>query len=216
MPDIRILLADDHRLFRFGLKQLLDQRAGLTVVGEARNGFEAAELAATLKPDVILMDVSMPELNGLEATRRILEANPSAKVVILSMHSDRRYVTEALKSGARGYLLKDSTPEELLKSVSRVMAGQYYLSAGVNQQLIADFIGLPDPEAQTPFNQLSAREREVLQLLAEGASTRQIADRLNLSGKTVESHRLHLMEKLDLHSVAELTKYAIREGLVEL
>jgi len=216
MPDIRILLADDHRLFRFGLKQLFDQKTGLTVVGEAADGFAATEMALSLKPDIIFMDVSMPQLNGLEATRRILEQNPAAKIVILSMHSDRRYVTEALKSGARGYLLKDSAPEELLKSITRVMAGQYYLSSGVNQQLIADFISLSEGEAQTPFNQLSAREREVLQLLAEGASTRQIADRLNLSGKTVESHRLHLMEKLDLHSVAELTKYAIREGLVEL
>lgn len=216
MSGIRILLADDHRLFRFGMRQLLDQRQGITVVGEAGDGFSAVEMAATLKPDVIFMDISMPQLNGLEAMRRILEQNPAARIVILSMHSDRRYVTEALRSGARGYLLKDSAPDELLKSINRVIAGQYFLSSGVNQQVIGDFINRPDGEAETPFNQLSSREREVLQLLAEGFSTKQIADRLNLSGKTVESHRLHLMEKLDIHSVAELTKYAIREGLVEL
>jgi DNA-binding NarL/FixJ family response regulator len=210
------MLADDHRLFRFGLKQFLDQRPGLDIVGEASDGFAAAEMAASLKPDIILMDISMPHLNGLEATRRILEQSPVAKIVILSMHSDRRYVTEALKSGALGYLLKDSAPEELLQAINRVMAGQYFLSSGVNQQVIADFAHRPAGAEQTPYNLLSAREREVLQLLAEGSSTKQIADRLNLSAKTVESHRLNLMDKLNFHSIAELTKYAIREGLIEL
>ena len=216
MPPIRILLADDHRLFRLGLKQLLDQRAGISVVGEAGSGFEAVDMAKSLKPDLILMDISMPELNGLEATRRILEALPEARVVILSMHSDRRYVTEALRAGAKGYLLKDSAPEDLLQAINRVMGGQYFLSAGVSEQVIDEFIRRAGEDADSPYNLLSAREREVLQLLAEGASTRQIADRLNLSAKTIESHRLHLMEKLDLHSVAELTRYAIREGLVGL
>ncbi len=216
MPGIRILLADDHRLFRFGLKQLFDKRPGLEVVGEAGDGFTAVEMTASLKPDLVFMDISMTQLNGLEATRRILEQDPAARVVILSMHSDRRYVIEALKSGARGYLLKDSAPEELLRSINRVMSGQYFLSAGVNQQLIADFINPPVENLPTAYNLLTAREREVLQLLAEGNSTRQIADRLNLSAKTVESHRLRLMEKLNMHSIAELTKYSIREGLVEL
>jgi DNA-binding NarL/FixJ family response regulator len=216
MPPIRILLADDHRLVRLGLKQLLDQRAGISVVGEAGSGFEAVDMAKSLKPDLIFMDISMPELNGLEATRRIIEALPEARVVILSMHSDRRYVTEALRAGAKGYLLKDSAPEDLLQAINRVMGGQYFLSAGVSEQVIAEFIRRAGDDADSPYNLLSAREREVLQLMAEGASTRQIADRLNLSAKTIESHRLHLMEKLDLHSVAELTRYAIREGLVGL
>jgi len=216
MSGIRILLADDHRLFRFGLKQLLDQRSSLTIVGEAGDGFTAVEMAASLKPDIIFMDISMPHLNGLEALRRILEQNPTARIVILSMHSDHRYVAEALKSGARGYLLKDAAPDELLKSITRIMAGQYFLSSGVNQQVIADFINRSSGEPETPFNHLSSREREVLQLLAEGFTTKQIANRLNLSAKTIESHRLHIMDKLELHSIADLTKYAIREGLVEL
>lgn len=216
MAGIRILLADDHRLFRFGLKQLIDARPGFDIIGEAGNGFEAADMAAKLKPDVIFLDISMPLCNGIEAAQRILEQKPETRIVILSMHSDKRYVAEALRVGAKGYLLKDSAPEELFQAINRVVAGQFFLSSGVNQQIIADYISLSAHDEVAHPGILSVREREVLKLIAEGLSTKQSADRLNLSVKTVETHRLNLMEKLNLHSVAELTKYAIREGLIEL
>jgi DNA-binding NarL/FixJ family response regulator len=216
VTEVRIVIADDHKLFRLGLSQLLNQQKLLTVVGEAATGFEAATLARELKPDIVFMDISMPELNGIEATRRIVDENPEVQVVILSMHADRRYIQEALRAGAKGYLVKDSAPEELLRAVAKVMRGQFYLSAQINEQVIADFIRLTESGSPTPFSLLSAREREVLQLLAEGKSTREIADKLNVSVKTVETHRQHLMDKLNMHTVAELTKYAIREGLTTL
>ena len=216
MNQIRLILADDHKLFRMGLRQLLDRQKLVAVVGEAADGFEAASLAQDLKPDIVLMDISMPELNGIEATRRIVDHDPAVRVIILSMHADRRYIQESLRAGATGYLLKDSAPEELLRAVAKVMRGQFYLSAKINAQVIADFIRLTDSEKPTPFSLLSAREREVLQLLAEGKSTREIADKLNVSAKTVETHRQHIMDKLNMHTIAELTKYAIREGLTGL
>ena len=216
MNEIRLILADDHKLFRMGLRQLLDKQKLVAVVGEAADGFEAASLAQDLKPDIVLMDISMPELNGIEATRRIVDHDPSVRVIMLSMHADRRYIQESLRAGATGYLLKDSAPEELLRAVAKVMRGQFYLSAKINAQVIADFIRLTDSEKPTPFSLLSSREREVLQLLAEGKSTREIGDKLNVSAKTVETHRQHVMDKLNMHTVAELTKYAIREGLTGL
>jgi len=216
MNDVRILLADDHRLFRHGIRQILESRQGFTVVAEAENGFDAVRLYQTNKPDIVLMDISMPQLNGLDATRRIVEEFPSARIVILSMHLNRRYVSAALQAGVKGYLLKDSAPDELLQAINRVMTGRFFLSAGVNEQVILDYIKKAEVDPQSPFSLLSPREREVLQLLAEGNTTKGIADRLNLSSKTVETHRAHLMEKLNLFSIAELTKYAIREGLVAL
>jgi DNA-binding NarL/FixJ family response regulator len=216
MNEIRLILADDHKLFRLGLKQLLDKQKLIKVVGEAADGLEAATLARDLKPDIVLMDISMPQLNGIEATRRIVDADADIQVIILSMHADRRYIQESLRAGAKGYLLKDSAPEEVVRAIAKVVRGQFYLSAKINEQVISDFIRLTESEKPTPFGLLSAREREVLQLLAEGNSTRDIGDKLNISAKTVETHRQHIMDKLSMHTVAELTKYAIREGLTTL
>jgi DNA-binding NarL/FixJ family response regulator len=216
MNPITLIIADDHKLFRLGLRQLLDKQPTVKVIGEAATGLEAAKMASELKPDVVLMDISMPELNGIEATRRIVDEDSDVRVIILSMHADRRYMQEALRAGAKGYLLKDSAPEEVMRGIQKVMRGQFYLSAAINQQLISAFIQFAEPASDSPFALLSSREREVLQLLAEGRSTREIADKLNVSGKTVETHRMHLMEKLNMHTVAELTKYAVREGLTPL
>jgi DNA-binding NarL/FixJ family response regulator len=216
MDEIRLIIADDHRLFRSGLRQLIERHGGVRVVAEAASGLEAVTAAKELAPDIVVMDISMPELNGIEATRRIGEEAPSVRVIVLSMHSDQRYVHEALRSGAKGYLLKDSAPEELMLALRKVMRGQFYLSAAISTRVIEGFIQTAPHEAPSVFGVLSPREREVLQLLAEGKSTRDIAEKLNLSGKTVETHRMHLMEKLNLHTIAELTRYAIREGLTPL
>jgi DNA-binding NarL/FixJ family response regulator len=216
METIKLVIADDHRLFRSGLRQLIEKQAGVSVVAEAATGFEAVAAAKELSPDIVVMDISMPELNGIEATRRIVDETNTVRVIILSMHSDRRYVTEALRAGAKGYLLKDAAPEELLRAIHKVMRDQFYLSAAINAQVIEGFVQRSPAETLSAFSTLSAREREVLQLLAEGKSTREIADKLHLSAKTVETHRVHVMEKLNLHTIAELTRYAIREGLTPL
>ncbi len=213
---ITLVLADDHQLFRLGLKQLIERQSELKVVGEAATGLEAVSVVRDVQPDIVLMDISMPDLNGIEATRRIVENGGTCRVIILSMHSDRRYIHEALRAGAKGYLLKDAAPEELVRAVQRVMRGQFYLSAQINEQVISDFVDLARPENGSSFTQLSAREREVLQLLTEGKSTKQTAELLNLSVKTVETHRQHIMDKLNLHTLPDLTRYAIREGLITL
>ncbi|MBK6766246.1 MAG: response regulator transcription factor [bacterium] len=215
MKTVRILIADDHKLFRLGLRQLVERHNEVEVVAEAATGLEAVALAKLHTPDVILLDISMPELNGIEAARRIHEEAGDIRVVIVSMHSDRRYVVEALRAGVRGYLLKDSSPDEIFRAIRKVLSGEFYLSPQINEQVIAAFVkgGAERPSA---FDILSGREREVLQLLAEGKSTKLIADLLNLSAKTVESHRAHIMDKLNLHSLPELTRYALREGLTSL
>jgi DNA-binding NarL/FixJ family response regulator len=212
----RILLADDHKLFIDGLGSLLARRAGIEIVGAARDGLTAVGMAAELKPNVILMDISMPKLNGIEATRKILAENPSIHVVMLSMHADRRYVVESLRAGARGYLLKDSASEELLAVLDRVSAGEIYLSNKMSGEIIQDYLRVAETDDSSAYTVLSPREREVLQLLAEGNPTKEIAGRLSVSVKTIETHRKQIMDKLDLHSVAELTKYAIREGLTQI
>ncbi len=213
---IRLLLADDHKLFRDGLRSMLQAHKTLEIVGEASDGPSAVKLAIELRPDIVFMDVSMPDLNGIEATRKIVAEQPAIKIIMLSMHSDRRYITEALRSGARGYLLKDSAFDEVLSAIRDCMNGKIYLSTRIADIVINDYVSLARSADSSAFAILSAREREVLQLLAEGKSTKEIASQLNVSSKTVESHRKQLMDKLDMHSVAELTKYAIREGLTQL
>lgn len=213
---LRILLADDHRIFRAGLRPLLAAEPDLEVVAEAENGLRALELARELLPDIAVLDITMPGLNGLEVTRHLAQEAPSVRVIILSMHSDRRYVLEALRAGARGYLLKEGGFEELLVAVRAVADGRIHLGAAVGEQVIRDYVQLARDDEGGAFAVLSGREREVLQLLAEGLATKEIADRLVLSVKTVESHRKAVMDKLEIHSIAELTKYAIREGLTPL
>lgn len=212
----RVLIADDHRLFRDGLRTLFAAHKDVAVVGEATDGAEAVSAAAETKPDVVLLDVSMPGLNGIEAVRRILSQGSSAKIIMLSMHSDRRFVTESLKAGAAGYLLKDCPFDEVLLAVRTVRAGGVYLSRRISDALVRDYVAAARNAPGSVFSALSAREREVLQLLAEGHATKEIAARLRVSVKTVESHRKQIMDKLEIRSIAELTKYAIREGLTSL
>jgi DNA-binding NarL/FixJ family response regulator len=211
---IKIILADDHKIVRQGLRTLLEQEADLQVMAEADDGRMAVRLARELSPEVVIMDVGMPDLNGIEATRQVLAECPGVKVIALSMHSDRRFVMNMLKAGASGYLLKDSAFEELATAIRMVLNNKIYLSTEIANIVIKDY--LQGGGDETVFSVLSPREREVLQLMAEGRSSRQIADHLNISIKTVETHRMQIMHKLEIYSVAELTKYAIREGLSSL
>ncbi|MEW5743951.1 MAG: response regulator transcription factor [Nitrospirota bacterium] len=213
---IRIILVDDHTIVRTGLRSLLDKLPGLEVVAEAENGRKALELVRTIAPDIVIMDVSMPDMNGIEAARRIVAETPGVKILALSMHSDKYFVAEMLKAGASGYLLKDCIFEELAHAIHTVAAGHTYLSPGITGVMVRDYVYLSAKGPPSAFSTLTAREREVLQLLAEGKTARDIAALLKVSIKTVETYRQHLMDKLDLHSIAELTKYAIREGLTSL
>jgi len=213
---MRIMLADDHRMFRQGLRTLLESRQDMEVVGEASDGREAVEMAGQCNPDVIIMDVSMPGLNGVEATRKIMLDRPGTKVIGLSMHTDRRYTSELLKAGAAGYLPKDGAFDELEQAVRAVSAGEVYLSPRIAAGLVDDYVRQPKDATASVFERLTAREREVLQLMAEGQATKEIAATLHVSVKTVETHRRQIMEKLNIYSVAELTKYAIREGLTSI
>ena len=215
MP-VTILIADDHRLFRDGLRTLLEAQKDVSVIAETTDGSETVAAAAELKPDIVLMDVSMPGLNGIEATRRILSAPGPPKIIMLSMHSDRRFVLESLKAGAVAYILKDCAFEELLLAIKAVRGNRMYLSRLISDSVIKDYIAIAKSVPGSAFSILSAREREVLQLLAEGKTTKETAARLHVSVKTIETHRKQIMDKLDIHSVAELTKYAIREGLTPL
>ncbi len=214
---LKILIADDHKIVRDGLNALIHKEAGLEVVAQAATGREAVELVREHRPDLIIMDVSMPDLNGIEATRQILNEEPGARVIALSMHADRRFVTGILKAGAAGYLLKDCAFGELIDAIRTVVAGKYYLSEGIADVVVKDYINqLSEGQSALSADLLTIREREVLQLLAEGHSTKEIAATLHLSVKTVESHRQKIMQKLNIHSVAGLTRYAIREGLTSL
>lgn len=212
---IRVLLADDHRIVRQGLRGLLEKEGDIEVVAEAAEGRTALRLARDMCPDVVVMDIAMPDMNGIGATRHILAQAPGVKVVTLSMHSDRRFVAEMLKAGASGYLLKDCAFEELAQAVRTVAGGQTYLSPGIAGVVIRDYVRHLS-EVDSAYSALTPREQEVLQLLAEGKTIRQIASCLQVSMKTVETHRRHIMSKLDIHSIAQLTKYAIREGLTSL
>lgn len=212
---IRVLLADDHRMFREGLRSLLAGQRDLEIVGEAADGLDAVALARRLEARVVVMDVEMPLLNGIEATRQIHAELPRVRVVILSMYADRRFVIEALRAGATGYLLKDCAFEELAHAVRAAAAGQVYLSASITGIVVEDYARQTSVVEGSIFTLLTSRERQILQLLAEGKSTRETAQLLEISGKTVETHRAHIMDKLGLHSIAELTRYAVREGLTK-
>jgi DNA-binding NarL/FixJ family response regulator len=214
--NIRIILADDHKIVRSGLRSLIEKEPNMEVAAEADNGRQAVRLARETLPDVIVMDVAMPDLNGIEATRQIVAELPKIKVIALSMHADKRYVMEMLKAGASGYILKDTAFEDLARAIRTVVRNQTYLCPEIAQLVIGDYVQQLQKHGGSAFSILSAREREVLQLLAEGNTTAQIADRLCVSVKTVETYRQHIMEKLNIRSVAELTKYAIREGLTAL
>jgi DNA-binding NarL/FixJ family response regulator len=208
---IRILLADDHVLVRQGFKLILSEQSDMEIAGEAANGREAVEQAEKLQPDVVIMDVTMPELNGIEATRRITAAAPRTRVLALSMHKDAVYVREILRAGARGYLLKDSADADLIAAVRAVAKGEGYLSPAISDAVLTDY----RRHVTDPLDLLTTREREVLQMIAEGKTNKEIATTLNLSVYTVEAHRGRVMEKLNLHSTGELVRFALRSGLID-
>lgn len=213
MNTIRLLLADDHRLMRAGLRALLHSLEHVQVVAEAGNVYEALQLAEQHRPDIVIMDIGMEELNGLEATARMAKLTPAPRVIVLSMHANEEYVRRALQAGAVAYLLKGAEPAELEFAIQAVMRGETYLTPAVSKQVIQDYLhsGAVKPDS---LRELTPRQREVLQLIAEGHSTKDIARKLNLSIKTVETHRGELMNRLDIHEVAGLVRYAIRTGLV--
>jgi len=216
---IRILLADDHRILREGLRSLLAQQPDMQVAGEAASGEDALTLARRLRPDVVIMDVVLPGIDGVETTRRICSELPGTRVIGLSMHSDRRYVSQMLRAGALGYLVKDSAFEELNQAVRAVVAGKPYLSAVITGALVDDFVrqtSAPARPTASPLEALTTRETEVLRLLADGKRVKEIATILAISVKTVESHRQNIMDKLEIHSTIELTRYALREGLASI
>lgn len=213
---IRIVLADDHAIVRDGLRSLLEHEADMHIVAEAANGSEALRVAREHQPDAIIMDASMPSLNGIEATRTIHAQLPKTRILCLSMHDESRFVSAMLSAGAAGYLLKDCAGEELVRAIRVIMRGQVYLSPAIGQVVVNTLTtGTADPE-DSAFARLTDRERAVLQLLAEGQTTKDIAGQLNLSTKTVATHREHIMAKLGISSIAGLTKYAIRQGLIVL
>ncbi len=214
--NIRVLLADDHKIVREGLRSLLEKEPDIDVVAMADNGKTARQLAGEHRPNVAVIDIAMPEMNGIEAIRRISGANPGIRILALSMHSARRFVVEALSAGANGYILKDCASEELVRAIRVVADNETYLSPKISGLIVKDYVKRL-PESKSPEKALlSNREREVLQLIAEGQCTKEIAFSLGLSVKTVETHRQQIMKKLDLHSVAVLTRYAIREGITPL
>jgi DNA-binding NarL/FixJ family response regulator len=213
MPPIRVLLAEDHTLVRAGIRALLQNLATIEVVAEAGDGRDALHLIEVHQPDVVLMDIAMPGLNGLEAAARVAQQFPNVRVMMLSMHANEEYVWEALRTGAAGYLLKDAGPAELEFAVEAVARGDSYLSPAVSKHVVADYIQRVG-SAPSSLERLTGRQREILQMIAEGHTTQEIAQALTISAKTVETHRAQLMERLDIHDVAGLVRYAIRMGLV--
>ena len=214
--NIRVLLSDDHRMVREGLRTLLDKEPNIEVVGEAEDGRSTIELVRKLRPQVVVMDITMPDLNGMDATRKIIEELPSVKVLALSMHTDQRFVERMLNAGAKGYLPKDCAFEELARAIRTVVSNETYLSPGIADIVRRDYLRQVRKADTSDLSALTTRERETLQLLAEGRTTKEIASHLEVSVKTIETYRQHIMQKLNLDSVAELTKYAIREGLTSL
>lgn len=213
---IRIIIADDHKMVREGLRSLLEKQPDMEVIGEAENGRTMLKLVQDMSPNMIIMDVAMPDLNGIEATQKVMAKMPSVKVLALSMYSDKRFVAGMLRAGALGYLLKDCAFDELVRAVHTVIAGQIYLSPAIAEIVVKNYIHRLEKTNSSAFSVLTTREREVLQLLAEGNSAKEIAYHLNLSVKTVETYRHQIIDKLRVHSIAELTKYAIRQGLTPL
>lgn len=216
MRKIRVLVADDHTMVRKGLCSLLSENPGIEVVEEAADGREAIAKAAALLPDVVLMDITMPHLNGLEATRQIKRAAPQVKVIALTMYTNEEYILQILQAGASGYVVKQAAPAELISAIETVHDGGSFLSPSVSQAVINELVRRPAAEASPEPARLTDREREVLQLIAEGFSNREIAERLQLSIKTVGVHRVNLMDKLGAHNVTELVKYALRKGIINL
>ncbi len=213
---INILLADDHHITREGLASLIENQEGMAVAGQADNGRKAVELALSLIPDLVIMDINMPELNGIEATRQILSRQPQIRILVLSMYTERRYVTGMLEAGALGYVLKNCMFSELIDAVKTLMQGRRYLSQSISDMLMDDFIQGRKFREGSETTSLTSREREILQMIAEGFSSIQIAGRLHISERTVSTHRRKIMDKLNVHNIAGLTKVAIREGMVSL
>ncbi len=215
MAPIRIVLADDHTILRNGLRLLLERHSDFAVVGEASNGREAVDLVLQHPPDVVIMDIAMPILNGIEAAKRISTSQPKTAVIILSVHSDESYILRALRAGARGYLLKDSAEADLIQAVRSVAAGKAFFSPAVSKVLADDYLRqVAQQGVEDPYELLTPRERELLQLIAELKPTKEIADLLNLSPHTVDTHRGNLMQKLNVHSIPELILYAVRKGII--
>ena len=216
MANVKILLADDHSIVRRGLRSTLEEEPGYHVVGEAANGREAVRLAEQLIPDIAIVDIGMPLLNGMEATSQILKVSPQTRVLILSMHSDETYILRALTAGAKAYLLKDTAENDVMAAVRAVLQGKAYFSPAIAQTLLEDYIGfLRRRGLDDTYDLLTEREREVLQLLAEGKSNKEVANLLRVGVSTVETHRMNLMQKLNLHSTAEIVLYAVRKRIIK-
>jgi two-component system response regulator NreC len=213
---IRVLLADDHTILRAGLKMMLNAQPDIEVIGEAADGRQAIHEAQRLQPDIVLMDITMPDMNGIEATRQIKKHLPDIKVLVLTMHEHDEYIFQALRSGASGYMLKEAADTELITALHVVHSGQFYLSPTAQSVMVGDYLQrVRTGEEKDSYSSLTEREREILKLVAEGYTNNQIAERLVISPKTVDTHRTHIMDKLNLHSRAELVKYAMRRGLLE-
>jgi two-component system response regulator NreC len=214
--NIRVLLADDHKIVRQGIRGLIETQADMEVIAEAEDGRTTVKLAQEMSPNIVIMDVAMPRLNGIEATRQITKNNHAVKVLALSMYADRRFVAGMLSAGASGYLLKDCAFEELVEAIRSVAKNRIYLSPQIASVVVKDYVNRLDQSQSSVFSILTDREREVLQLLAEGKTTKEIAGKLSVSFKTIETHRKQIMDKLNVNSIAELTKYAVREGITTL
>lgn len=216
MTKLRVMLADDHAILRTGVRALVETTGRIEIVGEAADGREAVRLAEALSPDVLVIDIAMPNMNGIEAIRQLKRTRPKIGVIVLSVHGEPEYIVEALRAGALGYLLKVSAFEDLLKAIDAVAAGRRHLGSGVSDLALAELVSRGTDVGTSPLDKLSPREREVLQLIAEGYTTDEIAGQLHISTHTVQTHRKHLLEKLELHRTVDLARFALRHGLTSL